>query len=350
LLGEELRLLYVAMTRARDTLLLTALDTTREGEPPWKSGRIDSIAARELLAARSYWDWLKKWLARATQPGDWKSDRTGNNELLTWRRWTKPELTLPKKFSPIAVTTEATALPAFDVDDLRQRVSWQYAFAPATTEMAKSNVSALRRRAAELDDESSWLFVPPPRAKRSAVLSATDVGSAHHAFLQRVNLQRVSSLLELRGEAERFVADGWLTREEAKALDYEALLRFWQSADGRTVLAQAANVHRELPFTTKFTVEELRELGLTRSSAKGEFVIVQGVVDLAVIREQDIDLFDFKTDQVTRDSIKAKEAEYRPQLRLYAAALRAIYRRPVRKAALHFLAVGETLPISAGEI
>jgi ATP-dependent helicase/nuclease subunit A len=81
-----------------------------------------------------------------------------------------------------------------------------------------------------------------------------------------------------------------------------------------------------------------------------EFVIVQGVVDLAVIRHSDIEVFDFKTDRITAVSVAGKLLEYAPQLQLYAAALRGIFRRPVRRAALHFLGVGQTLPIFVREI
>ncbi len=77
----------------------------------------------------------------------------------------------------------------------------------------------------------------------------------------------------------------------------------------------------------------------------GEFVIVQGVVDLAIVDDEGIEILDFKTDRVSAGNSKEKAAAYAPQLKLYAAALSAIYGKPVRSAALHFLATGETLPI-----
>jgi ATP-dependent helicase/nuclease subunit A len=346
LLGEELRLLYVAMTRARDTLVLTGFDGTRGGESPWASGRSEPLHTRELLSARSYWDWLKLWLASSTQPGQWQSDALGRNELLTWRRWKKAELTQPDEGMAEATSQSRSDAHICDLDSLRTRLTWNYSYRSATTEPAKSNVSALRRRAAEIDDEVHRPFAPARRVRAATGLSASDIGSAHHAFLQRVDLGRVGSLIELRGEAERFVNESWLTRDEATALDGEALLRFWQSPLGRALVAAPGNVRRELPFTARFSIAQLRDLGLTRSDAAGEFVIVQGVVDLAVVDDEGIDVLDFKTDRVTPATVPEKAREYAPQLKLYAAALHAIYGRPVRSASLHFLATGETWPIS----
>ncbi len=267
MLGEELRLLYVAMTRARDTLILTSFDGRRAGETPWPTGRTEPLLSRELLSARSYWDWLKLWLGRNSNPAQWQDDENGSNEMLMWRRWNKS--LLPPARGDISDSNGIGETLVQNVEFLRAQLTRVYPHQAATMEPAKSNVSALRRRAAELDEDAAHPFVPVLHKRAAGRLSASDIGSAHHAFQQRVALNRVSSLIELRSEAERFVENGWLTREEADALDVEALLRFWLSPAGRRVAARPASVWRELPFTAKFTIEQLSALALTNSDACG---------------------------------------------------------------------------------
>lgn len=238
--------------------------------------------------------------------------------------------------------------PAADINALHQRFTWKYSFASATEEPAKTNVSSLRRRAAEQDEEARLLF-RPRRAKRAG-LSAADIGLVHHVFLQHVACERAGSPMDLRSEAERLVTERRLNRDEANALDFDALLRFWQSSIGQTIRAQAQWVHRELPFTARFALRTLQELGLTSASTTthgDEFVVVQGVVDLAIIRPDSISILDFKTDTFHRADLEVKMREYAPQLRLYGFALSRIYRRPVADLSLYFLALGEHLPISA---
>jgi ATP-dependent helicase/nuclease subunit A len=199
-------------------------------------------------------------------------------------------------------------------------------------------------------------------------LTAAQRGVAHHAFLQNVDLARTATALDLRNEAARLVAAGLLTERDAAALDFAALLTFWDSTVGRQVRAQAGRVQREVPFTARFTVTELTALGLLKppsaaashsalriphsafsqslltaaATANDEFLIVQGVADLVVFGAEEIWLLDYKTDHFAESELTAKLGEYGPQLTLYALALERIYRRPVTRTWLHFLAHGRT--------
>ncbi|HEY6168644.1 MAG TPA: PD-(D/E)XK nuclease family protein, partial [Verrucomicrobiae bacterium] len=137
-------------------------------------------------------------------------------------------------------------------------------------------------------------------------------------------------------------------REEAGTLDFAALAKFWSSERGRLLRAQPHNlIHRELPFTARFSPADLAELSPTIPAKlpPEEFVVVQGVADLAVILPSEIWLLDFKTDHFAAAELDAKRAEHGPQLRLYAAALSRIYGRPVTRRWLHFLALNRTCDV-----
>jgi ATP-dependent helicase/nuclease subunit A len=255
-------------------------------------------------------------------------------------------LAVPSRIISAAVTS--TQQGPLDINALRARLTWTYPHHDATREPAKTNVSVLRRRATEEDNEARQLFFPRNGARRAGQLTAAQIGSAHHRFMQHVAFARVSSLLDLRNEAERLVRQNHFTLLEAAALDFGALFSFWNSEEGRRLVSKEPFVHRELPFTARFTPKELREMGLGAViPMSDEFVIVQGVVDLAVITEDEIEILDFKTDEAQGDKLAAKSTAYAPQVRLYAAALRAIYDRPVRKAGLHFLAARQTVPVTS---
>jgi ATP-dependent helicase/nuclease subunit A len=106
-------------------------------------------------------------------------------------------------------------------------------------------------------------------------------------------------------------------------------------------------VHRELPFTARLTGADLAELENAQISIlpADEFIVVQGVVDLAVLQPAEIWLLDFKTDRVEPDKLPDKVNAYRPQLQLYALALERIYCRPVTCLWLHFLSPGHTVTL-----
>jgi ATP-dependent helicase/nuclease subunit A len=226
-------------------------------------------------------------------------------------------------------------------------LAWSYPFAAATREAAKTSVSALRHKISEAAEETRpWWRVRSKPDRPAAGLSAAQVGTAHHTFLEFADLAKLTSTEGVAAEAGHLVAAGMLSAKEVQRLDHRALARFWKSAEGRKWLGALSHLRRELPFTARFSVARFRELGLpTEMLAPDEFVVVQGVVDLAVILQGEIWILDFKTDDITRDQMNAKVEFYTPQLKLYAAALAGIYGRPVSEVALHFLSTGETSPI-----
>jgi ATP-dependent helicase/nuclease subunit A len=340
--GEELRLLYVAVTRARDTLILSATVTENKWQKFWT--KPDAVTPREILAAKSCADWLGLWFGVQSSKFKVQSATEGELPNLRWRIADDAELSGQ---SAIGHQPSAMELPALDdvtAEKLRAMLTWEYPFTAATKQTAKSSVTTLRRQAAdELEGEAGQMFAPSQfvRAGKRAhgKLSATEAGSAHHKFLQHFALGNANDVDALKAEAARLKQEKVLSADECAALDLEAVAAFWQSDPGRRIRANAVNVRRELAFTAKFSPQELVEIVGAKPEAglENEFVMVQGVADLVVLLPEEIWLVDFKTDEVRAGEWPAKIKTYTPQLKLYTRALAKIYSRPVSACWLHFL-------------
>ena len=359
--GEELRLLYVALTRARDALILVGTTNQKVDTAKWESLPPDQVSTKEAVGARSHLDWLRMWLPRATSDRDWCDERSGANKLLRWQIHDEHDGCFDN-LSPakVEVGDPDGIVPKNEMDavaTLKAKLVWQYPFESATTRAAKTSVSELRRRAADESDEEStpmsWSRVRRPDSRirgqrqNAPILSAAERGTAHHTFLQFVELARTGSEAELRAEAERLRQAGGLSSEQLEALNFAALAGFWQSGTGKQIRDQAGCVRRELSLTARFAPSELDQITHPAGTATldGEFVVVQGVADLVVLLPKEIWLLDFKTDEVTSDEVEAKKKFYAPQLKLYALALSQIYGKPVTNCWLHFLASGETVSV-----
>jgi ATP-dependent helicase/nuclease subunit A len=361
--GEELRLLYVALTRARDTLILTAAVTEKKWGSLWL--KPEAITIQAIVAAKSYADWLGLWFAQYTG-GTTATATEGELPHLRWRLTEDAELADEGLDKP----AEKELLPLDDKTrrQLRETLAWQYPFAAATQRAAKSSVTVLRRQAAEeLDDEAEQVFrlrfsenrlartlAPPAQnlkssrsAGRNPKLSAAATGTAHHKFLQFVALNKANDVAALKSEANRLEQEKVLSVDERAALALEDIAAFWNSEPGEKIRAQAARVRRELAFTARFSPAELETLTGVKSAPglEGEFVVVQGVADLVVLLPEEIWLADFKTDEIRQNGLPDKIKAYAPQLKLYAQALEKIYARPVTERWLHFLAARKTVEI-----
>jgi len=366
--GEELRLLYVALTRARDTLILSGGITPKKWGELWEKPA--TVTSQQILAAKSCADWLGLWFSVQSSKSKAQNGTEGELPNLRWRivddeklseRWGE-RLSRRSQAKADAREPETPPHPSPALDNatlkrLRALLSWEYPFTAATRHAAKSSVTALRRQAAEEpDDEAEQVFQPdfspkrlartlaPPDQKQRAKdytpkLSAAETGSAHHKFLQHLALEKANELAALKAEAIRLTREKAMSSGEAAALDLEAIAAFWNSPPGKKICAQAAQVRRELAFTAKFSPQELAEIiGAKPAPAlENEFVVVQGIADLVVLLPKEIWLLDFKTDEIRAGELPAKIKNYTPQLKLYALALSRIYSRPVTNCWLHFL-------------
>lgn len=355
LLGEESRLLYVAMTRARDTLLLA-------GSVP--ESRLNDTAAElgliEILEGRSYLDWLWPWFTAHGGLAD-AVPTSGENPLFRWQLHTEEHLPASRGGGAVErrlESPESAALcraAATTGERIWERVeqvlaAQQYDHIAATREPAKTSVTALRRRFAESDETAEVFSAPtqPRPAGRQGGLSATAAGTAHHHFLQCVALECVGSVTELQAEAQRLAQTGKLSAEEAGALDFAALAGFWDSPLGQRLRGQAQFIRRELAFTARFSPDEFRRVigAAPAPDLADEFVVVQGVADLVVLLPDALWLLDFKTDAIAGTELEKRARAYAPQLRLYALALERIYRRPATELWLHFLALAQSVPVA----
>jgi ATP-dependent helicase/nuclease subunit A len=364
--GEELRLLYVATTRAQDTLILTGAITQKKWETLWTQPA--AITTQAIVAAKSYADWLGLWFAQHSSGAD---ATRGDLPHLRWRIADDAELRDDSigssRGDEAQIQDSSETLDPATAERLRVMLSWEYPFAAATQRPAKSSVTALRRQAEELDDEAEQVFRPQFAERRLAriglrqtspgqalappatnpKLSAAETGTAHHKFLQRVALESAADVAALKAEAGRLEREKVLSADERAALNLEDIAAFWRSEPGRKIRAQAASVRRELPFTARFSPPELETLTGVKSAPglEGEFVVVQGVADLVVLLPEEIWLVDFKTDEIHKDELPDRIKTYTPQLKLYAQALEKIYSRPVTARWLHFLAARKTVAV-----
>jgi ATP-dependent helicase/nuclease subunit A len=354
-LAEELRLLYVAMTRARDTLILSGSISATRYRKVWLQQTTEEVNG--LLTANSCADWLGVWFAHNAGPAA-RGCMEGETGGLRWKIHDDTTLGSSERQAE-ALEPVVPPTPSPEVWQLvQQRLSWKYPWVAATKQPAKTSVSALRRLAAEAEQESSLLFdarVSTPRPGFKKVIqsaeTAADAGTAHHTFLQHVSLEHNGSLAEMQAEAKRLQTQGALTPEQVALLDFPGLFAFWDSELGRKFRAQAAFVQRELAFTARFSPAELAQL-TNQPRPEGldqEFVVVQGVADLVALLPREVWLLDFKTDDARPNELKQRVEHYRPQLKIYSEALSRIYARPVSQCWLYFISVRQAIPILNGK-
>lgn len=329
-LGEEIRLLYVAFTRARDLLLLTA------------TGKGDSKGEEALVVdAKTALDWILPWVMH--RAGDaFQDTEPGTLQRLDWLAWR----CWPPEVSPGALPPRASEGPQEEIlstetDTLQSPTGWEYPHQAATHLPAKGSISALRRH--WIRDEDSPPLQAPRVTQKAKGLDALQRGSLHHLFLERMDLTLEPEPGQLQEQLESLVRQGWISEMEAPAMDLTAIATFWNSPLGQRIRQAQPRVLREWAFTLKVEPAALAQLlelseDFPANHAGSEWMVLQGVADLLWWENDGWCLLDFKTDRLASPSHAPERAEHhRPQLEIYAQAIASILGQPVREAWLVFL-------------
>ena len=236
----------------------------------------------------------------------------------------------------VAVTEEERpSLPEGAHGALKRALSFQYEHVSATKAPSKQTATDRKGRikdeeAAENTQESkgivrSWRqpsFVTDQAAGKK-------YGNAIHAAMQYVRYENCKTVEQIRQEIHRLVQQKFLTAEQGELVNCQKLYRFFDSEIGRKLQAGIPNL-REFKFSI---LDDGDHYG---DGLEGEQVLLQGVVDCALLEEDGITVVDFKTDRVTEETLGTVAERYREQVLTYAEALSRIYEMPVKEKYLYF--------------
>ena len=325
-LAEEVRILYVAMTRARERLILIGEAGAEEPPERWHSAG----SAADVAAIRTELDMVAPVLmhhgACLTIPEEavtagssrWHVyAHTANASALTLRR------------DDEAVTRLLAELAAWDPGDARERL----AFTPGSGVQAvrKTSVSAvLRDEKRAADDEIHQRDVEVmrlPRFMSEKTMTGAQIGTAFHRAMCMIDLNALRSAASLEaaiaGEMARLLSLGVLTEAEYNAVPARMLVSFFASPVGVRLLHSDC-VKREWAFTYR------------RVTQDGQVQLVQGVIDCCFMENGKWVLLDYKTDRDAQGAIE----RHRGQLDIYADALRTITGIPVSGRVLYLVRMG----------
>ncbi len=357
-LEEELRLLYVALTRAREQLVIIG------HAPP---GRWDEIRAQfydaaslPLITRRSVPNRLE-WLLMAAAAGR-LDEASGQPPLVqldvlpdtaggpgpSEQPSAQPEPPLDpaaRPASPPPTAADAAEDEAWHAAATR-RLAFQPDLArarhPAVLAVSALKEAALREREGDKPHALDALDLPltlPPFAAGAAATTGADIGTACHRFLEQADLRRLAREDEIRAELAELQRRGVLSAEEAALVPVADIAWFGNQPLGRLLAEHAAAVRREVPFV--FALD---------APTPDDPALVRGIIDCLVPTPAGLVILDYKTDQPRDAADRAgRIAGYKVQMQVYARAAAAIFARPVAQVGLVFLRLREIVPVAVPE-
>ena len=323
--SEEMRVLYVALTRARQKVIVTAaLSNPANTLKSWRARSIRSVAA-SAASAKSWIDWIglaATWGDAAFADTVYGGSHTGGPVSLEIVQLTGeqpgvqpcavPDIEADPELVAAYCKRLAFKCPRHQLFDVPNKLS--------VTDITKgSNTSIIYR----------------PRFSRDG-LTAAERGSAMHLFMQCADYG--SAAKSVTKELERLVSGAYIDAEIAKGIDPKKLERFFESELGQKVVQ--GKVLREYAFIELIDVCEIRDVPETLAHEK---IMLQGIADCVILEGTGAILIDYKTDRVTKPEELIER--YRSQLDAYRSVLDKRLPVPVKSCVIYSFELEQAIEI-----
>lgn len=373
-LGEELRVLYVALTRAKEKLYITGtIGGLKEKIARlwnWKEESELRISLGQRIRAKTFWDYILPALSLHPAMRELYMEYGFGGEMQeNWydgktdfivRKITAADLIENEVVDMTEQQIREQVLKNWDCskiydrqihDILEKRFDFRYPYSYLEELPVKVSVSDLKKRSwqDEMEIEKNTLAEPDivplvPRfiSEESQSCRGAARGTAYHRVMECLDYKRTGSYEEIKAQIIHLEEQKKLTEEEAASIYIKDILKFAASDLGQRMKTAAEKdcLFREQPFVMAVEASEVDELWNGE-----EKILVQGIIDSYFLEEDEIVLVDYKTDRIQKGEESILIARYRSQIKDYARALQKMRKKKVKECLIYSFALHKEIQI-----
>ena len=329
--AEELRILYVAMTRAREKLILVG--TKKGNEKKYATykryGAVKKIPGFVALSANSFLDWILLVLSKET---DCIKTIELNANDITISEKTEEEIAkikpdMSKLARKVSKLTDKSIPSKMSVTELKRRIEYD--------EDVTQNL---------IDKDQIYQYYEEgykrPDFEREKKLTGAEYGTLIHSLMQRLDLKGDLSVDGIKHQIDFLVNQGVFTPEQAKIINKNKAAKFFASEIGKRMTA-SKEIYRELPFSQLIDASHF-------FSNVDDKIFIQGIIDVLFKDGDNFVLIDYKTDHFDPADLNATERiknKYKLQINIYSEAIESILNTPISEKYLYMMNGGVLISI-----
>lgn len=365
-LSEEVRILYVACTRAKEKLIITGtVNNIQKSIEKWVSSAsldYNLILPSEILKGKSYLDWIGMSLCQHNDGKVLREKIAVSNEISKddnskWdiKLWKRSDIVVNNEDGKLEEEKEVKLSileEEYDKDvygEVDKRLSYKYPLKESTKLKSNISVSDLKKRNAEFIDQhvesinieeveskNNRTIITPKFLQEEKGLTAAEKGTAVHFVMKKIDLDKVSSIHEIKDQIQYLYENDFILEEEMKAVNPSKILNFFKSDLGKMMTElhkEGKKIYRELPFYTEISSVNIDNT--LSEEYENEKVRLQGIIDCFFEYNGESILLDYKTDYVSKDNEAELQKKYIKQLDYYSDAVFKITGKKVSKRYLY---------------
>ena len=331
-ISEEMRLLYVALTRAKEKLIITGYDKNLEKSIKEKEEIVTNaskISITNIRKTKTYLNWLELVYLK-------EKEKLENILEVNFYNKANIEKTDEEEhgdnYKIIEEWIEQNCKD--DNEKIDKILNWEYKYEESTKIEGKASVTEIAKGSRK---ELKEIETKPKFLEETENLSKAEIGTLTHLIMQKLNFKEDYDKPKVINLLERLVSEKVITEKQAESIDITGIIKFINSKIYKE-LKNAKSIYIEQPFYIYLTADEIYGNGIK------EKILVQGIIDLYYINANNkIVLVDYKTDYVVLGKEQELIDKYKKQLEIYKRAIEQSLNSKVEEAYIYSVSLGKEI-------
>lgn len=324
-LSEEMRLLYVALTRAKEKLIITGVEKDLQKSLENKQKDLDiyeqakKIPLNLVKKSKTYLDWLEYVYLFNKEKDIIEFNKILLNEELLTEDINQEQK--EKEENLLDISKEQK-------EEVNKKLAWKYKYIESTKIAGKTSVSEMAKE----NEKSIQIIEKPKFMQNIEELNKAEIGTLMHLVLQKLDFKTNYNEDDLNKLIQKLIYLNIITEKQSKYIDKKKILNFTKTELFKDI-QNAKEIYKEQPFHMSVIDENTKER-----------ILIQGIIDLYYVNKNDeIVLVDYKTDYVANNNEQELIEKYKSQLQIYKNAIEEALNRKVRRIYIYSIYLNKTI-------
>ncbi|MFR5365695.1 helicase-exonuclease AddAB subunit AddA [Intestinibacter bartlettii] len=372
-ISEEMRILYVALTRAKEKLIITSsIKDIEQNMHKWSSNISTEkmVSKYDILNGKNYMDWMMPAIIKHKDLEDIRetynlSTSISMEDESKWsvKTWSRDDIDFEKHekegIREVLNTMDLSQHDTEYYEQIEKKLNFEYPYLGVVKKAASISVTEIKKRQEEYEeqDDSLGLYKHKTTLKKPKFLSESQKtekitgarrGTIVHLIMEVLDFEKVNTESEIKAQIQDLVKRRIITEKESQVLSPRKIMRFFKSPIAKRMLSSKF-VKREQKIYTQIKMNDIylndEIFKNNRETYENESVMLRGVIDLYFEEDDGLVILDYKTDFVDKNNKKEIIHKYKKQIEIYADVLSKLTGKKVKEKYLYLFGIDEQVKV-----
>lgn len=372
-ISEEMRILYVALTRAKEKLIITSsIKDIEQNMHKWSSNISTEkmVSKYDILNGKNYMDWMMPAIIKHKDLEDIRetynlSTSISMEDESKWsvKTWSRDDIDF-EKHEKEGIREVLNTMDLYEHDteyyeQIEKKLNFEYPYLGVVKKAASISVTEIKKRQEEYEeqDDSLGLYKHKTTLKKPKFLSESQKtekitgarrGTIVHLIMEVLDFEKINTESEIKAQIQDLVKRRIITEKESQVLSPRKIMRFFKSPIAKRMLSSKF-VKREQKIYTQIKMNDIylndEIFKNNRETYENESVMLRGVIDLYFEEDDGLVILDYKTDFVDENNKKEIIHKYKKQIEIYADVLSKLTGKKVKEKYLYLFGIDKQVKV-----